>query len=74
MDDQTWCPGAGTASVSDAKLEWLTNPAAAGGKGYLFNKLGYTASNTGDLRWCRRFDSGPRHSYPLAETARMPSS
>ena len=39
MDEQSRCPATGPAQVPDAKPERLMNP-AAGGKGYLFNKLG----------------------------------
>jgi hypothetical protein len=46
------CPGAAAATVLDAKLGYLTNPdpGLSGGKGYLFNSIGYGASNAADLR------------------------
>jgi hypothetical protein len=46
------CPGASSATVLDAKLGYLTDPDPhiSGGKGYLFNSIGYGASNVAVLR------------------------
>jgi hypothetical protein len=46
------CPGAETATVSDAKLEYLLNPdpEVFGGKAQFFSGLGFTASNSDELR------------------------
>ncbi len=51
-DPEQKCPGAETATITDAKLSYLLNPdpAKSGGKAVVFAAAGFTASNAADLR------------------------
>jgi hypothetical protein len=52
MRDPTHCPGAESATVADTKLEYLLNPdpEVSGGKGKFFSNLGFTTTNSDQLR------------------------